>query len=260
MRPRASTSPIGPGWGPFASIPPGGFDDYPLELVATDSTLQVYCRVENGFVTESGGVASQVNDRTTYTRHATQASALLRPDLDTTSWSQWAVAFNGGTVLGHVVGLANAMPSNNWTKWAVYHADSTAGNQGIWCISASAGGYSLTIEGGKRTIRHQPSGVTQDGNADTNRHSVIITRSSGTDHMIVDGVEVSLGATPTAPAAPSAASHFGALLADLTFPFLGWGFEWGAMSRVLTGGAPGVGSPATGECARLVSYFNARYT
>lgn len=233
--------------------------DYFLSLAA-DPSCEIACRVEDGHITESGGLISQVDDRSGNARHATQESALLQPELDTATLTQWSVMLNGGSVLDVADTLANAMPQTGWTFAVVFQADATAGNQGIWCISAGAGGYSLTIEGTNWAVRHQPSGVTSDGAADTDLHLIIIGRIGTTDHMIIDGIEVALGATPTAPTPPTAVSAWGMLLkAGLVFPFAGWSCEIIALSRDLTGLAPGAGNACTGECALYTEYFMNRY-
>ncbi len=230
-------------------------DDYFLTLAA-DGDAEGAWRVEDGHVTAPGNAIESVDDQTSHGRDATQAGALAKPDLDTTTFTEWAAAFAGGQYLQIADTLAAAVPTNDRCVCIVFKAEDTSGNQAMIAVG-STGGVALDIEAVKWTLRKQGVGTVVDGDADTDIHVAIFQRISGTEHLIIDGVEVALGASGGS-GNPAGVSFIGALTAALFF-FFGYFFEAIVLSRVLTGGAPGVGNPATGECADYTAYAQERY-
>jgi hypothetical protein len=230
-------------------------EDYFVTLAA-DGDAEGAWRVEDGYVDESAGAIAAIDDQTSHGRDATQASALAKPDLDTTTFDVWAAAFSGSQFLQIADTLAAAVPTNDRAVCIVFKAEDTTGNQSMIAVG-STGGVALDIEGANWTLRKQGVGTVVDGAADTDPHVVIFQRISGVEHLIIDGVEVALGASGGS-GTPAGVSFIGALTAALFFYF-GYFFEAIVLSRVLTGGAPGVGNPATGECADYTAYAQARY-
>ncbi len=237
-------------------MPPGG--DYTLSLSGTAGAVAYY-RVDLGYVggAVNGGAIGQLDDRWTNALHATQATGPKMPTLDTATYSQPCASFFAAQVLEIAAGLATAMPSTGWTIWVVRKLASTAGNQASIGVGA-LGGYALTVEGVVERIRHQGVTTVNDGAATTAMRFLLAQRDGGTDHMSINGTEVALSASGLT-GTPSGISTIGALLSDLTFPSDADIFECGFMSRLLSGGAPGVGNPVTGECAQLRSYIQTRY-
>lgn len=232
--------------------------DYPVSLVlAGDTALQAFYRPDAGYVSATLGAVGTLNDRTANARHATQSTGAKKPTLDTTTYRRPCVSAFGGQVLEIAATLATAMPATGYTVWFVCKPATTAGNQGVAAVGA-LGGYAGTIEAAKWNVREQGHQVVVDGAASTAQVLIAWQRISGVDHMSVNGIEVTLTGN-AAVGTPSGLSTLLALLADLTFPFDGDLFEAGFMSRLLSGGAPGVGNTVTGELAHLLSYFHAWY-
>lgn len=231
--------------------------DFARSLIG-DAALQGFWRMESGHVTSSGGAISQVDDQSGNAHHGTQTTGPLKPTLDTTTYSTWSASFFAGQILEIAASLAAAMPLNNWTIATVRKLATTSGSQTTIAIGA-LGGYAETMESAKPAIRHQGQAVVFDGAATTTKKLVVCQRISGVDHMSINGIEVALvGAA--GQGTPSGASSLGALLlAGLFFPLDGDLFEVIALSRLLTGGAPGVGNPNTGELAALYASSAARY-
>ena len=249
--PRIIRPPIPHPLGLESGLPP----DYPFLLIGAG--LEGWWRfADAAHVTHSSGAISQVDDQSGNARHMTQSSALLKPDYDTSSFSRAAAAFGGGQELKNAA-LAAAMPTNNFSTWAVFQCDDTSTSQAILSV-ASTGGYGIGIESAKWTDRHKGVATLDDGAANTSFHWIGTVRISGTEHMLIDGVEVTLASSTGGVGALSGDSFLGALVTGV-FPFVGWIFEAGAVSRVLTGGAPGVGNPVTGEWALLNTYVNTFY-
>jgi hypothetical protein len=231
--------------------------DFARSLIG-DAALQGFWRVESGHVTSGGGAISQLDDQSGNGRHATQTSGALKPTLDTTTYGTWCASFFAGGILELADTLAAAMPQNNWTLATVRKLATTSGSQTTIAVGA-LGGYAETMESAKPSIRHQGQAVAADGAATTTKRLVVCQRISGVDHMSINGVEVALTGTP-GQGTPSGVSAIGMLLlAGLFFPLDGDLFEVIALSRLLTGGAPGVGNSNTGELAALYASSAARY-
>lgn len=229
--------------------------DFPFTLIGDG--LEHLCRVGDlDTVTESGGLISQVDDQSGNDRHATQAISLLRPELDELTYPLGAAAFAAAQFFDVTSDLATAMPSDNWTLWIVAETDDAPSSQGLLAI-ASLGGYALDLEGGNRVVRRQGGSNATDGAADGLLHLFVVQRISGSVHVMMDGIEVSVTGATGVVGTPSGGSFVGALTAAF-FKFNGWAQEWAAVSRVLTG-VPGVGNPCTGELAELTDYYIDRY-
>jgi hypothetical protein len=257
MAVRTSKSPICPGLGLAVGVPPRGAD-YPISLSGTSGAVAFY-RADIGYVggAVDGGRCEQFDDRWTNALHATQATGAKQAVLDTSTYSRPCLSFFAGQVMEIAAGLAPLMPANGWTIWAVRKLATTAGNQASIAVGAT-GGYALTNEGVTERIRHQGVGTVNDGASTTDLRFLLAQRDSGTDRMCINGSQVTMSASG-GTGTPSGASAIGALLADLTFPSNADIFECGFMSRLLSGGNPGVGNPVTGECAQLRAYIQSRY-
>lgn len=235
--------------------------DFPYTLGAR---LKGWWVFDEGDVTQSSGLISQVRDRGAGGWHATQSGPLAKLEFDDVLYfgGVGAALGSGGQYMAIPSGYAATMSDDEWLVWAVIQTDDETTTQCFFSTGTTTGnnGYELTCDGSgtaKFGVRVAPIGVAENGDANTNPHLIVATRVSGIMHFIVDDMEVALADNNAPVVDPDGASWLAAI-SPAAWHLVGALGEAGGSSPL--SGLPGVGNQVTGELLQLWQYVSARYT